>query len=231
MAVIGVQAMMLKQIVSEVGPFEAMRQLTQVGFTVTEVSQIPMTPDNVAELARAREELGVTFAALSAGLAPMAGGNDSLRTAFDKIVSDAQALGSTMLRVAALPFDAMADRAMLVDASVELEGFSKRLRDQGITLYYHNHHLEFAKLDGVFIHDIIAEHAPSVDFELDVHWLQRAGLILSPEHHAIHHAAPHDRHYCITVGWMNPMLDKLGFFRGLEAVVARISPRALRPDL
>ncbi len=59
--------------------------------------------------------------------------------------------------------------------------------------------------------------------------LQRSGLILSPEHHAVHHASPHDRHYCITVGWMNPVLDKLGFFRGLEAIVSRISPRALRP--
>jgi hypothetical protein len=60
--------------------------------------------------------------------------------------------------------------------------------------------------------------------------LQRSGLILSPEHHAIHHAAPHDRHYCITVGWMNPVLDRLGFFRALETVVSRISPRALRPN-
>jgi hypothetical protein len=60
--------------------------------------------------------------------------------------------------------------------------------------------------------------------------LQRSGLILSPEHHAVHHAAPHDRHYCITVGWMNPILDRLGFFRALETVVSRISPRALRPD-
>jgi len=60
--------------------------------------------------------------------------------------------------------------------------------------------------------------------------LQRTGLILSPEHHAVHHASPHDRHYCITVGWMNPVLDRLGFFRTLETVVSRISPRALRPD-
>src|SRR5262245_54405887 len=43
--------------------------------------------------------------------------------------------------------------------------------------------------------------------------LQRAGLILSPEHHAVHHASPHDKYYCITVGWMNPLLDKIRFFR------------------
>ena len=60
--------------------------------------------------------------------------------------------------------------------------------------------------------------------------LQRAGLILSPEHHAVHHAAPRDKYYCITVGWMNPVLEKIRFFRYLETVISRIHPRALRPD-
>ena len=38
---------------------------------------------------------------------------------------------------------------------------------------------------------------------------QRANLILSPEHHyVVHYTAPRDKYYCITVGWMNPVLDK-----------------------
>ena len=60
--------------------------------------------------------------------------------------------------------------------------------------------------------------------------LQRSGLILSPEHHSTHHAAPQDKSYCITVGWMNPVLDRLRFFRVCEAVIARIAPSALRPS-
>jgi plasmanylethanolamine desaturase len=60
--------------------------------------------------------------------------------------------------------------------------------------------------------------------------LQRAGLILSPTHHAVHHAAPRDKSYCITVGWMNPVLDKIHFFRFCEAVMTRIKPGVLRPD-
>ena len=59
--------------------------------------------------------------------------------------------------------------------------------------------------------------------------LQRAGLILSPEHHVIHHTAPRDKYYCITVGWMNPLLEKIQFFRGLERAIKRYYPRALRP--
>lgn len=54
--------------------------------------------------------------------------------------------------------------------------------------------------------------------------LQRWGLILSPQHHGIHHAAPHDKHYCITVGWMNPILNGLHFFRAAEWLLARFRP-------
>ena len=61
--------------------------------------------------------------------------------------------------------------------------------------------------------------------------LQRAGLILSPEHHAIHHASPQDKSYCITVGWMNPVLDKIAFFRICEAIIGRVVPGALSPRL
>jgi plasmanylethanolamine desaturase len=60
-----------------------------------------------------------------------------------------------------------------------------------------------------------------------VRWLQRSRLILSPQHHSIHHAAPHDKYYCITVGWMNPVLTKLRFFRAAETVVGWVSPRLL----
>ena len=52
--------------------------------------------------------------------------------------------------------------------------------------------------------------------------LQRSRLVLSPAHHARHHRAPHDVRYCITTGWANPTLDRMGFFalaeRALRAV-------------
>jgi ubiquitin-conjugating enzyme E2 variant len=55
-----------------------------------------------------------------------------------------------------------------------------------------------------------------------VRWLQRQGLILSPEAHARHHAPPHDRAYCVTTGWLNGPLDRLGFFRAGERVLRSV---------
>ena len=53
--------------------------------------------------------------------------------------------------------------------------------------------------------------------------LQRAGLILTPARHARHHRGGHDRAYCVTSGWLNPLLDGLGFFAGLERLVGTSS--------
>lgn len=45
--------------------------------------------------------------------------------------------------------------------------------------------------------------------------LQSAHVILPVAHHAVHHAAPHDKYYCITCGWLNWPLQKLQFFQTL----------------
>ena len=50
--------------------------------------------------------------------------------------------------------------------------------------------------------------------------LQRAGLVLAPTRHARHHRGAHTAGYCITTGWMNPLLDSVGFWRTLERAVS-----------
>lgn len=59
-----------------------------------------------------------------------------------------------------------------------------------------------------------------------VRHLQRAGWILSPARHARHHRAPHATDYCITGGWLNPVLDALGFWRALERAITRATGAA-----
>lgn len=53
-------------------------------------------------------------------------------------------------------------------------------------------------------------------------WLHRSGLVLTPEHHAGHHSAPFRARYCITSGMLNPLLDRIGFFRRLERPLAAL---------
>lgn len=60
--------------------------------------------------------------------------------------------------------------------------------------------------------------------------LQRARLILSPDHHSIHHAAPYNRNYCITVGWLNGPLRAVRFFETLERTITAVTGVIPRED-
>lgn len=60
--------------------------------------------------------------------------------------------------------------------------------------------------------------------------MQRLGVILPAKHHALHHSAPYDRNYCITVGWWNRPLNAIGFFRGMERLITRVTGHIPRAD-
>jgi sugar phosphate isomerase/epimerase len=176
MARIGVQAMMLKNEFATDGAFTTLKRLSDLGFNAVEISQIPMSEANVGEIDRARTELGMEIAALSAVLdAPVGSPNESLTDKFDKIVADCKRLSCSMVRIGMMPFSAMASKDALLDFCRRSNEMADRLGEASISLYYHNHHNEFAKYDGQYVLDIIREKAPSLKFELDVHWIQRGG--------------------------------------------------------
>jgi sugar phosphate isomerase/epimerase len=176
MARIGVQAMMLKNEFAADGAFPTLKRLSDLGFNAVEISQIPMSEANVGEINRARTELGMEIAALSAVLdAPVGSPNESLTDKFDKIVADCRRLSCSMVRIGMMPFSAMASKEALLDFSSRTNEIAERLGEADIALYYHNHHNEFAKYDGQYVLDIIREAAPSLRFELDVHWIHRGG--------------------------------------------------------
>jgi ubiquitin-conjugating enzyme E2 variant len=63
-----------------------------------------------------------------------------------------------------------------------------------------------------------SDHKPRL-----VRLLQRARLILPPDHHDVHHTPPHGDNYCITTGWMNAPLRWLRFFRALEWLMTAVT--------
>jgi plasmanylethanolamine desaturase len=44
-------------------------------------------------------------------------------------------------------------------------------------------------------------------------WLQHRHLVLSVDHHRVHHTPPFNSNYCITWGILNPVLERTGFWR------------------
>ncbi|MCZ6463626.1 MAG: kua-ubiquitin conjugating enzyme hybrid localization domain protein [Proteobacteria bacterium] len=72
---------------------------------------------------------------------------------------------------------------------------------------------------GVFGTNLFHKWAHTANVARPVAWLQRHGWILRPEHHAVHHGGDHDRAFCITTGWLNPLLDRWRFFWQLERLL------------
>lgn len=56
-----------------------------------------------------------------------------------------------------------------------------------------------------------------------VRWLQDHHVILGREHHAIHHAPPYDKYYCIMAGWLNAPLARIRFWENLEGLIYKVT--------
>ncbi|MDF2792019.1 MAG: sugar phosphate isomerase [Neobacillus sp.] len=175
---IGVQMMMLKSKVDELGVYETMRKLHELGFGAVEVSQIPMTVENVAELKRASKDFDIKIAALTAGVDPVYPGapGETLTTDFEKIVNDCKTLNCNFLRIGMVPFSAIGRKDKIMEFVKKAESVAEKLAEHGIDLYYHNHHVEFQKYDGEYLLDIIKNNTSKIGFEIDVHWVHRGGL-------------------------------------------------------
>lgn len=159
--------------------YESMAKLADIGYKCIEISQVPMTEENVKGFRRAIDELGFNVAAVSALTAanPMLPGCDmSNPDEMKKMIEDAKYLDCDMFRIGAMPLDARFSLQAAVDFAKQADDFACQLKEHGIDLYYHNHHFEFCRHGGKFLMDIIKENTKYLGFELDIHWIHRGGM-------------------------------------------------------
>jgi ubiquitin-conjugating enzyme E2 variant len=65
-------------------------------------------------------------------------------------------------------------------------------------------------------HRTRAENGACINFFQDLRVLQ------TPSHHGVHHTNPKNVRYCPITNLLNPVLDLLGFWSGLEWVLAKV---------
>ncbi|MDB6015871.1 MAG: Kua-ubiquitin conjugating enzyme hybrid localization domain protein [Pedosphaera sp.] len=73
-------------------------------------------------------------------------------------------------------------------------------------------------------HRTRAENGPLISF------FQNLGILQSTHHHALHHTDPKNSHYCTVTNLLNPILDGIRFWDGLEFALARTTGLQRRPD-
>lgn len=77
---------------------------------------------------------------------------------------------------------------------------------------------------GIFMTNQFHQWAHASEVPALVGYLQRSRLVLSPEAHDRHHTLPYESDYCITSGWMNPILERLNLFGGIEKLLNHEGP-------
>lgn len=161
-------------------PFEVMGKLTDIGYHCAEISQVPMTKENIAGFRRAIDELNFNISSVTAAVAPMVPGMPGEYLCneddYKKMVADAKELDCDMMRIGMMPMNAIGNVDKCIDFAKQAEDYCLKLKEDGIDLYYHNHHIEFMKLEnGKYLLDVLRENAPHMGFELDTHWIHRGG--------------------------------------------------------
>ena len=177
---IGLQMSTVAATVREIGLYETLKQMAEIGIRHIEVSQVLMNEENISLLLKAKEDFGIQVSAISAMLEPM--GNqwdalfDNLRDNFDKIVADCKALGCTAVRLGSTSADACGSYEAAVEYAEKTNVVGKKLKENGIDLYFHTHHFELSMHNGKTVLEILKDHGEYFGFELDIHWLQRGGF-------------------------------------------------------
>ena len=72
-AKIAVQASTIKNKFKELGPYEALKKMAEVGYYCIEMSQVDMNPENIAEIKRAMADFNIEVCSISGSTAGMPG--------------------------------------------------------------------------------------------------------------------------------------------------------------
>ena len=168
-ALIGVQMSTVKAAIVELGVYEVMKRCASIGYRSVEVSQVPMTPENIDALRRASDEFGVAVTSMSAAV-------EALAEDFDKTVGECRLFDRSHLRIGILPLPLLGDVEGALAYIERAEAMAVRLRAEGITLSYHNHHVELGKHAGITLLEHFRRRTEVLAFQLDVHWLHRGGV-------------------------------------------------------
>lgn len=159
--------------------YESMAKLADIGYRCIEISQVPMSKENMAGFRRAIDELGFVVSSTSCLIDPnpMVQGMEALSDPdqFKKMVEDCHTLDCSIMRIGAMPIQNMLSFDLAIEFAKRADEYACMLKEHGIDLYYHNHHFEFTKYNGQYLLDIIKDNTQYMGFELDTHWIHHGG--------------------------------------------------------
>lgn len=140
-------------------------KIRAVGYGAVQVSGIG--PIEAHQVARLLEGEGLTCCATHEPAAMIVGDPE-------RVIERLQILGC---RYTAYPYPhvPLKTKDDVLQLAELLEAAAQKLKDAGITLCYHNHHVEFRRIGNQLLLEILLNAAPSLQGEIDTYWVQYGG--------------------------------------------------------
>jgi len=145
----------------------SIERLKEIGYPAVEL--IPSDKVSDKEIAQICRDAGVVVAAAHVP-------GKTLLEQPQAIVEKLQILGAKLGMYAfpgGIDLGSSAEVNRLAD---QLQNAATVLAGAGLTLAYHNHAMEFSRLNGELVYEILAKRAPSLSFEFDTYWAQYGGV-------------------------------------------------------
>ncbi len=93
----------------------------------------------------------------------------------EKLMEEHQVFGCHNIGLGMVPFSLCRETKQCLEAIEKMEKAAEKMEKAGFHFFYHNHHLEFFRIDGRTYFDRLIEEAPHLNFTLDTYWVQNGG--------------------------------------------------------
>ncbi|MDD9268236.1 sugar phosphate isomerase/epimerase [Paenibacillus sp. MAHUQ-63] len=147
---------------------ESLKKVKQMGYSAVQASGVG--PIDIHEFKALTDQEGLTICATHVGY-------NELLNEMDQVIEKHRAWNCKYVGLGGLPQEFRVSSQGYAAFAKQASEFGRQLKSAGLQFIYHNHDFEFAKYDGKTGMDILFEMSDpeSVDFELDVYWVQAGG--------------------------------------------------------
>lgn len=166
---IGAQYYTLRDHIQNIKDFDAAcKKVAEIGYQVIQISGTPLP---AKEMYQVTETYGLKTVVTHKGF-------EDFVNRTDEVIEYNQILGSEFCGIGCMPWEYTENRETLEDFIQKTNRAAEQIKKAGMTLAYHNHAFEFAKLDGKTIMDWILEETDpeNVRFTVDTYWVQFGGV-------------------------------------------------------
>lgn len=166
---IGAQFYTLRNYVKTAEDFDnTCKKVSEIGYKTVQLSAVGDIP---------AEEIKKTLDKYSLEAVLTHRNSGEFENGLDKLIDFHKTIGCSTAGLGMLPKHSGITEESLVEFIGKYNDIAEKLGGNGITFSYHNHAIEFAKIKGKYIMDILAEETcPNFKFTLDVYWVAYSGI-------------------------------------------------------